>query len=80
MTESEHKGRLYKTAQFTQAAVSSPHSLGKLTRDPVRVVFHIRTWNAVFQRDENVFACYRTMDDTTLIGMYFEAALENFCL
>lgn len=77
MSTSEAKARLYKTAQFTTTTRGFwPH----LTADPVRVRFMHVERNHLHNCHEPVYACYADMADESLIGTYFERALERFVL
>ena len=75
---SVEKARLYKTAYFSQFA----HEFlpDQLPRDAVRLVFMRQELNHYHSRMESLFAVYRTMDNCSFIGAYYENALQNFVL
>lgn len=71
------KAALYKTALFHRETVANR---GDLPTAPVRVKFIGEEWNETFKRPENVYACYATMDDASLLGEFYEHALTSFVL
>ena len=46
----------------------------------IRIEFTERRWNVIFQRMDNVYACFETEDESSFLGFYFETALTDFCI
>lgn len=69
--------RLYKTAVFTDKA-REDFPCDNLPATPVRVKFFTRIRLSGHDAFENVFACWRDMNESEFIGRFLGRTLKDF--